>query len=95
VARVPAGIEDMIPGYLDNRRKELAELRALADAVQHKRIAEIAHRMIGVGTPYGFVYITEQARVLKRAAEQADNTVIKRVLEELATYLQRVKIETE
>ena len=85
----------MIPGYLENRHKELATLLELLGARNFARIAEIAHRMIGVGAPYGFDFITDHARALKKAADAGDHAGLSRLLEELGEYLRTVRIETE
>jgi len=85
----------MIPGYMENRHKELAELRELVGARNFQRIAEIAHRMVGVGSPYGFVYITEQARIMKKAAEARDYSALSQIVNDLGQYLRTVKIEPE
>jgi len=95
IARVPAGIEDMIPGYMENRRKEEVELRRLLEAQGFERIGEIAHRMIGVGSPYGFDHITNVARAIRESAAAKDADALARLLDDLANYLRTVKITVE
>jgi len=85
----------MIPVYMENRHKELAHLRELLGARDFGKIAEIAHRMVGVGSPYGFNFITDQARVMKKAAEARDYGALSQLVNDLGQYLRTVKIETE
>ena len=91
---MPPGIEDLIPGYMENRHKEVAELRGLIEAGSFERVGEIAHRMIGVGTPYGFDFVTEQARVIRRAATTGDASALAQLVDDLDNYLRVVKITT-
>ena len=91
-ARVPAGVADLIPAYLQNRHKEVAELRELLAAKSFDRIVELSERMIGVGTPYGFEHITNLARIIRECALANDTTTLAHLIDDLANYLRIVKI---
>ena len=92
-ARVSREISDLIPTFLSNRRKEVVDLRAHLKLREYKKISALAHRMVGVGTPYGFAHITNLAKVIKEEAEQANGETVRQLVEELDEYLRMVKIE--
>src|SRR4051812_32955098 len=91
-ARVDKRIADLIPAYFGNRQKELARLRELLESQDCGEIATIAHRMIGVGTPYGFPYVTNMAKGLREVAIAKDTLAIRGLLDDYAAYLERVKV---
>ena len=91
-ARVPAGVADLIPAFLENRHKEVAELRALLAAEDFERIVELSERMIGVGTPFGFEHVTNLARIIRECAWANDTVTLAHLIADLANYLRIVKI---
>ena len=51
-------IADLVPGYLENRRRELPMWKSFLEAhdLEHLRVA--AHNLAGSGSAYGFVELT-------------------------------------
>src|SRR4051812_4443290 len=66
--RVDPKLADLIPKYLRNRREELLTLQERLEANDLPQVVWVAHRMIGVGTPYGIPYITNIGRFICEAA---------------------------
>jgi hypothetical protein len=95
IARVPRDIADLIPEFRENRRRELAKLRKALKAGNFQLIGETAHRMIGVGSPYGFDYITSHARLIREGAAKEDSDTIQGLLDDLEAYLARVRVVFE
>jgi hypothetical protein len=95
IARVPRDIADLIPEFRKNRWEELARLRECSKVGDFETIAQLAHRMIGVGAPYGFPYITAQARKLREAASLRQAEAIRNLLHEMEKYLTEVKVVIE
>ena len=91
-AQVPSNIADLIPGFLRNRHAEVAQLRALLQKGDYDKIIELADRMTGVGTPYGFPFITNQARNLREIAQRQDRRALSELIDDLDKYLRAVKI---
>ena len=90
--RAVAGLEDLIPGYLANRRNDLV---ALAKAVNNGDLSParvIGHGMKGSGTGYGFPAITEIGRNIEQSASNQDIAGVKRQICNLEDYLQRVDV---
>ena len=95
IIQVDSDLEDLIPGFLDNRRREIT---AIFDAVgrnDYDFIAKAGHTMKGVGGGYGFDAITDIGDAIEQAAKQKDPLKIKHCLNELSNYLQRIEIVFE
>jgi CheY-like chemotaxis protein len=87
-------IAPLVPGFLDNRRAELAMYRAALDSGDFARIQASAHKMKGTGRGYGLAVISRIGGDLELAAHEKDGTAIRRLTDELDAYLQRVKIKS-
>jgi len=89
---IDSGLEDIIPGFLENRRRDV---RTLETALQHndlKTIRVIGHRMKGDGGGYGFDAISTIGDGLEQAAAREDRNAIQRHTAELADFLARVTV---
>lgn len=91
-ALVPAGVEDLLPAFLENRRNELAALKAAVATHDFATVLHIAHRMKGVGEPYGFPTISLIGVDLDGAVQRADMRRLLELVRQYATYLGSVRI---
>jgi CheY-like chemotaxis protein/HPt (histidine-containing phosphotransfer) domain-containing protein len=89
----PPGLEEIVPGYLAARRKELPEMRELLGASGFARLAVLAHDIKGTGGSYGFSELTRMGAALEHSAKQMDGAALTVVLDELTDYLGRVRTE--
>ncbi|MEQ8662945.1 MAG: Hpt domain-containing protein [Gammaproteobacteria bacterium] len=89
---VEVELEDLVPGFLENRRKDVVRLTALLAAADHDAIRKIGHSLKGVGGGYGFDPITDLGAVIEKAALEGDDTTIRDACGQLADYLDRVDV---
>jgi len=85
-------IAELIPGFLENRRKDIA---AMLDAVQRgefETVRVLGHSMKGAGGGYGFDAITEIGSALEQAAQQCNAAEIRNRVNELSCFLDRVEV---
>ncbi len=92
IVSIDADLEDLIPGYLENRRQECETVLQLLDKGDYDAIRVIGHTMKGVGGGYGFDAITDMGRALEEAAKQQDAAAIRQVVSQLEQYLQAIEI---
>ncbi len=59
VVQVDADLEDLIPGYLQNRRQEVDSILQALENQDFEAIRVLGHTMKGTGGGYGFDAITE------------------------------------
>jgi signal transduction histidine kinase/CheY-like chemotaxis protein len=91
--RIEEGMEDIVPGYLEKRRAEVAAYRQSLQAGDFDAIKKLAHKMKGTGTGYGFPKLTELGAALEEAAIQSNAAALKTSLDEFAFYVERVELE--
>jgi HPt (histidine-containing phosphotransfer) domain-containing protein len=85
-------LEDLLPGYLENRQGDIAKLLETLEKKDYETIRALGHMMKGSGSGYGFEGITLIGESLEMAAREKDEEAIRRAIGELTTYLNRIKI---
>ena len=89
---VDPDLEDLIPTYLERRRRELDTLRADLEGADYETIRVTGHSLKGSGGGYGFQTLTEIGAEIESAAKTQDASAISAQLERLADYLARVDV---
>ena len=90
---MPEGLEEIVPGYLANRRQELLELAGFVENADFDRIRFMSHDLKGTGAAYGFPKITECGIRMEEAASIGDLESLRCLVAELADYLSRVQLK--
>jgi HPt (histidine-containing phosphotransfer) domain-containing protein len=89
---VDQGLTEIVPGFLENRRRDVQILEA---ALQENNLAQIhiiGHRMKGDGGGYGFDAISILGAALEQAAAREDRTAIRQHIAEFIDFLARVTV---
>jgi len=95
IVHIDEELEDLIPGFLDNRRKDIEKiLTALVDE-DYELIGMLGHSMKGAGGGYGFDAITDIGFALEQAAKEKNKDKIKAHMDELSYYLDRIEVHYE
>jgi HPt (histidine-containing phosphotransfer) domain-containing protein len=89
---VERGIEDLIPVFLNNRRKELETLREALAAADFEQLRQLGHRMKGVGVSYGFDHVSTLGKHIEDGARMGDRASLAARIDEYALYLSKVQI---
>jgi CheY-like chemotaxis protein len=92
---VDASLEDIVPGYLENRRKDAGILREALERDDWDRIRVLGHNMKGSGAGYGFAALTGIGAALEAAGLARDADAVRAGIEELGSYLDNVKVRYE
>lgn len=92
---VDRDLEDLVPGFLENRRKDIREVRASIESEDFDIMRVIGHRMKGSGGGYGFAEISEIGAEIENAANARDAATVARNIDRLSDYLERVTIVYE
>jgi HPt (histidine-containing phosphotransfer) domain-containing protein len=85
-------LEDLVPGFLDNRRKDAAALARAAQTGDIKTVRLLGHRMKGDGGGYGFQEISDIGEALDQAARREDWKVIAEKINALTAFLAHVDV---
>ena len=82
----------LVPEFLENRRRDgKAILEWLAQS-DFERIRTVGHQLKGVGRGYGFDAVSVMGGLIETAAHERDAVRIRKIVGELAGYLDRVKV---
>ena len=92
LVRVDPDLADLIPGFLDNRRKDISAMRAALAQNDYETIRTLGHSMKGAGGGYGFDAITDIGAALEQAAKDRNPEAVRRGVSDLAAYLDRVEV---
>ena len=92
VVRPDPDLADLIPSFLQNRRNELAELQLALSRSDFEFIRRMSHTWKGICRPYGFVHLETLSRSLEEAGEREDAVDTKRIMDEMTSYLENVRI---
>ena len=93
--RVDCDLEDLIPGFLENRTHDIKSILDALARRDYATIAQLAHTMKGTGGGYGFDAITDIGRAIEQAAEAESTADIQQSIDELSDYLERIEIVYE
>ncbi|HLE67466.1 MAG TPA: Hpt domain-containing protein [Burkholderiales bacterium] len=88
-------LEDLIPVFVEHRRKELESLRAALAAGAFEQLRQLGHRMKGVGMSYGFDRVSALGKQIEEGARTGDRGAVEARIAEYADYLARVKVVYE
>ena len=92
VAHVDADLLDLIPGYLENKRKEVDAIRQALTVDDYETIRVLGHGMKGSGGGYGFDPITAIGSEIEKAATKKNPERIQKSIHDLLIYLDRVEV---
>ena len=92
LVKVDPDLADLIPGFLDNRRKDITGMRDALDHGDFETVRILGHSMNGAGGGYGFDAITDIGAALEQAAKGKNAGEIRKGLQDLSSYLDRVEV---
>src|SRR5919106_5228059 len=92
---VARDIEDLIPVFLQNRRKELDSLRVALASADFEQLRQLGHRMKGVGDSYGFARVSTLGKYIEDGARSGDRAALQASINEYHDYLSKVQIAYE
>ena len=81
-----AEIQDLVPGYLENRRKDVEVILRALEQDDFETIRDLGHSMKGSGGGYGFDPITDIGKSIEETAKRRDTAGIRKSAGELAEY---------
>ena len=92
IVYVDPDLQEIVPGFLENRRRDVQILETALQQHNFAQIHVIGHRMKGDGGGYGFDAISMIGAALEQAAARNDLDAIRRHTAELIDFLARVTV---
>ena len=92
---VAKDLEDLIPTFLKNRKKELDNLRVALASADFEQLRQLGHRMKGVGVSYGFERVSALGKHIEDGARSGDRALLDATIKEYGDYLGKVQVAFE
>lgn len=92
VVEIDPDLEELIPGYLQNRRNDIEDIRKALDSADFELIQQMGHTMKGSGGGYGFDFISAIGLTLEEGAKEKSVEKVQDSLRGLCDFLDRVEV---
>jgi hypothetical protein len=89
---VEPGLKELVPGFLDNRRRDLERLRNALHSGDLAAIRDVGQNIRAFSRVYGFDELTALGEEIRCAADECSTLRIVHLQGQLADYLSRVEI---
>jgi HPt (histidine-containing phosphotransfer) domain-containing protein len=95
IVLIDSELEDLIPGFLNNRRQDIIKMQAALADGDYETIRILGHSMKGAGGGYGFDTITDIGQALETAAREKEAQILQDQIRILTHYLEHVEVRYE
>jgi PAS domain S-box-containing protein len=93
VVGIDPDIQDLVPGYIETQKENVARILELAAAGDFSPVRRIGHNMKGTGKGYGFEVVSSLGESIELAAARSSAEEVERLARELTRYLASVQWE--
>ena len=93
IIRISSDIEEIVPGFLEGRAKDVQSLREFIGSGEIAEIQTIGHKLKGNSGSYGFDEMGVIGAKIEEAAKQNDVDMIISQTDELEKYLNEIEVE--
>jgi signal transduction histidine kinase/DNA-binding response OmpR family regulator len=91
--RVDPDLADVVPGYLDKRRRDIPQYRQALQGGDFQTVRMLGHKMRGTGAGYGFDQLTALGKSIEEAALAADSAAAAAAVDQVERYLAAVELD--
>lgn len=95
IVKVDPDLEELIPGFLENRIKDVESLKVALGNENHQTMQSIGHSLKGVGGGYGFDGMSDIGAGIETAAKEQNITALMDLIKQLEAYMQNVDVVFE
>jgi HPt (histidine-containing phosphotransfer) domain-containing protein len=88
-------LEELMPAFLENRRKDLHALRVLLQSDDLEGLRLLGDRIRGVSGSYGFVRIATIARLIEDNAKSGNRAALHVLIEQYHQHVAQVELAFE
>lgn len=92
VVNIDIDLEDLIPGFMENRQIDLQKLERALEDQDYETLRSIGHNLKGVGGGYGFHDMTAMGAAIEEGARENKLEIVKENVTKLSHYLSNVEI---
>ena len=92
VINIDIDLEDLVPGFIENRQKDILKLEQAIEEQDFETLRSIGHNLKGVGGGYGFHDMTIFGAAIEEGAKENNLETINENVKKLSHYLANVEI---
>lgn len=92
---VPKELADLVPAFLENRRKDVHALRVLLLSDDLEGLRLLGDRIKGVSGSYGFIRIATIARLIEDSARQGKRAALDVLVAQYEEHVSRLEVAFE
>jgi len=92
IVHVDSWMAELITPFLKHRREDIASLLNYLYAGNFEAVWDLGHDIKGTGSVYGFVGMARIGKSIEQAAKERGSNELESLAEQLANYLDRVKL---
>lgn len=89
---VDAELYELVPLFMETMHSNIVEMREAVDAGNFDLICRHGHSQKGLGSTYGFDYLSHLGLNIETAGRQKNSSEVRALLERMDKYLQKVQI---
>lgn len=88
-------LEEIIPSFLANRQKDIAEIETALDANNYKEVESIGHKLSGSAGSYGFNELGKIGKEIEEACKHKNYTLVKSLYAKYKEHMDNLVITFE
>ncbi len=92
VVHVDSALEDLIPGFLENRQKDVHSMEKALQENDFETLRVVGHNVKGVGGGYGFPDMSEMGAAIEEGATENNVEKISKNVKKISHYLSNLEI---
>lgn len=92
IVEVESELKDLIPNFLKNREKEIANIIESIKTKNYTELTRIGHSMKGSCGGYGFYILSELGKKIEEAAKSQNEKSLSNLIEEYKSIIKRIFI---
>lgn len=92
IVSIDKDLEDLIPGFLENRRKDVRLLSEALTNSNAETLKSMGHSLKGVGGGYGFDELSAIGEEIEKIAKTGEVNGIKELINRMSDYLDRLDV---
>ena len=92
VVHVDIDLEDLIPGFLENRQKDVQSLESALKEKDFEKLRSVGHNLKGVGGGYGFPDMSMMGAEIEEGAKENNMEKVSENVQKLSHYLSNIEI---
>ena len=92
LVEIDPDLEELIPGYLENRQKDIEGINEALARADFEWIQRLGHTLKGSGSGYGFDFISAIGLSLENSGKEKSAEKIQALVNDLCDFLERVEV---